>query len=878
VSTAGPAPNFDELLAHAAWVRQLARQLVRDEARADDVVQETWTAALQHPPRTASNLRAWLAQVARNAARDLRRSETQRQRREEVAARAEALPSTAELAERASLQRELVGRVLALDEPHKAVLLLRYFEELSHEETAARLGVPVATVRTRHARALEQLREKLTREHGDRATWCSALATLARSPRGKAALVTGGVIVGLKLKLAAAAVLVTVLAVFSWRAFTRDEARMHESQVSASAELAPPAENERITAEDPFTRTAASAAPMEAAAPVAEPALVPYPLQGRIVDTFGRPVPHVRLLRMDSWVPSRPTPESYEQALRAGENVSRAQLAQLDTTLPAIPIAADGTFTFPGYLGVGGQPFAAGDHPLTIWQPGWALVGRGWRATSSGSEFVVVVSPSVALRGVCVDETAAPVAGASLSYATTVAMLTTLPDLLASTQGARNGSGKTNSRGEFELAGVPSFAPALLRASAAGFRLLETQLELSGERSDVRLVLQRAPAAPPDIRVSGRVVDAEGRGVVGAQVLFAHSSMAPTHAEGRFEFSLSDSELMALERIETSNRTGLLAFAAGFLPGSVPDFVERARVPHGLEDLVVTLGPPARSIAGRVVAEDGTPRAGFEVRLLDPTWIDPGGSDTIEMLSLDTRVRVQSLTDATGQFQITGLLERTYRLRAVRLETPRAVFDFGPIAAGASDVELRMPPSTNIPSVRGRLVSRHGRAIAGARLLIQLWAGPEREPRERNLARAMTVGASDGDGRFEIADVPTALALVAVESSFGGLDAIDIAGFAPGSERTLVVPCRVRFRVECSPALGVTRFQVLDAAGRARDVLQLRPDGGAIFPPRESVHAGRSAVCQVSDDAATLVLYAGDAEVKRVPLTLYHDELNVVRP
>ena len=38
------------LLAHSAWVRRLAGCLVRDDALADDLTQETWLAALRHPP------------------------------------------------------------------------------------------------------------------------------------------------------------------------------------------------------------------------------------------------------------------------------------------------------------------------------------------------------------------------------------------------------------------------------------------------------------------------------------------------------------------------------------------------------------------------------------------------------------------------------------------------------------------------------------------------------------------------------------------------------------------------------------------------------------------------------------------------------------
>jgi DNA-directed RNA polymerase specialized sigma24 family protein len=37
---------LEDLLANAGWAKALARQLVRDDASADDLVQRTWVAAL----------------------------------------------------------------------------------------------------------------------------------------------------------------------------------------------------------------------------------------------------------------------------------------------------------------------------------------------------------------------------------------------------------------------------------------------------------------------------------------------------------------------------------------------------------------------------------------------------------------------------------------------------------------------------------------------------------------------------------------------------------------------------------------------------------------------------------------------------------------
>ncbi len=42
--------ELNDLSAHAPWIRSLALRLVRDTARADDLVQETFLAALEQRP------------------------------------------------------------------------------------------------------------------------------------------------------------------------------------------------------------------------------------------------------------------------------------------------------------------------------------------------------------------------------------------------------------------------------------------------------------------------------------------------------------------------------------------------------------------------------------------------------------------------------------------------------------------------------------------------------------------------------------------------------------------------------------------------------------------------------------------------------------
>ncbi len=167
------------LLAERAWVGHLARSLVRDQALAEDLEQETWLAALTRPPRWRASPRGWLSRVLRNRAARAGRSGVRRGRREAAAARPEAQRATDEVVAAAEQHRRLVDALAELPEPGRTAVLLRYYEGLPPREIARRTGAPVETVRARVRRGVEALRERLDeREPRGRAAWMSALAPL----------------------------------------------------------------------------------------------------------------------------------------------------------------------------------------------------------------------------------------------------------------------------------------------------------------------------------------------------------------------------------------------------------------------------------------------------------------------------------------------------------------------------------------------------------------------------------------------------------------------------------------------------------------------------------------------------------------------------
>lgn len=210
--------EIQELLNESGWLRALARSLVADPAQADDLVQDTWLAALRHPPRADRDARPWLARVARNLVRNERRLRLRRAEREELVHEEPEPPTPAGLAQVAEAQRLLAEAVTRLPEGQRAVIVLCYFQGLDSGEAGARLGISASAVRTRLQAALAALRVDLDRRSGGREAWAGLLAGLARAGEhgARSAAASGGAWLGswsLALASGAAALGLTVLLV-----------------------------------------------------------------------------------------------------------------------------------------------------------------------------------------------------------------------------------------------------------------------------------------------------------------------------------------------------------------------------------------------------------------------------------------------------------------------------------------------------------------------------------------------------------------------------------------------------------------------------------------------------------------------------------------
>lgn len=156
---------FDALYQrHSGRVLGLALRRLRDYGRAEDAVQETFAAIW----RSAGSFRAdrgsgtvWLYTVARNAIIDRTR------RKVDPVAEPPDLaydgPGPDASAEASWLSETVHQAVRALPEHESEVIALAYWHGLSQSEVAARLGVPLGTVKTRTRSALARL--AVTLEH-----------------------------------------------------------------------------------------------------------------------------------------------------------------------------------------------------------------------------------------------------------------------------------------------------------------------------------------------------------------------------------------------------------------------------------------------------------------------------------------------------------------------------------------------------------------------------------------------------------------------------------------------------------------------------------------------------------------------------------------
>lgn len=176
---AGSHAAFELLMRrHNRRLYRLARSMLRNDADAEDALQEAYLSAYQAMGefRGEAALATWLSRVVANQCLGRLRRQARRDNIVPMVAlggteeqEAHAMPAdTHETPERALVRSELRAvlerKLDELPEAFRTVFMLRSVEELSVEETAQILDLPEGTVRTRHFRARSLLRESLAQD------------------------------------------------------------------------------------------------------------------------------------------------------------------------------------------------------------------------------------------------------------------------------------------------------------------------------------------------------------------------------------------------------------------------------------------------------------------------------------------------------------------------------------------------------------------------------------------------------------------------------------------------------------------------------------------------------------------------------------------
>ena len=801
------------LLEHTDWVNALAHRLVRDPARADDVAQAAWLAALESPPAEQDNLRGWLTRVVQNLARKSGRSEQRIRHRESRAARDEALPSTSDLVELAERQRELVGCVLELEEPYRTTLLLRFFEGLEAEEIAQRTSTPLATVRTRIQRGLGQLRGGLDARYGNRGAWCLAFGPLAQRgvpAAGFAASTSLGVILmSMKMKwiLAGAVGVVSAVVVAVW---------------SADGQGAP----ELSGVEEPVSggalRQVQEASDLEKTGVPGRDAMPPAPaVLGPKVEIAPRVEIRGRVLALDS------TPlANLELGWKQGPLKSKARTD------------SEGRYVF-------SLPGKDGQAELAV--PDLTILAQ-FPEESSGDHLVFVV-PAVDLRGVVVRENGEPVAGADVEWWFRRSNEAANQYILRHGNRFPRRSTVAGSDGRFELKQVPFFLETSLTARKGG--VYGSGNLSAGQTGDLRIVVRPWDGKAERV-IAGTVRGADGLPLEGASVCFGQDFVS-TGKDGSFRMGLSYFQ----------DRWTLSASKRGWQPHIEQGIGERLREPgSGVEDLQIVLQRPLPPIEGVVVDAEGRACVGWEVGLCNPS--DWGNSSaTLEELSAESADPIW--TDANGAFRIGGLANRAYRIYALQ---PGSMVRVESDAAwpGTSGLVLRLPQDPTVPELRVRVVDSQNQPVSGAKVQLEAPIGTaDGVPVYRMHLR----GKTDADGQIVLRSVPRSGVSIGVHDR----NAIKPTSIAYDAERmgTEVTIPVVRLRTLELLASSNSDFEyvmLLDESGQEMQLEMVLP-GTISAGTRAPLENGVLPIIRVPDTARMLVLRRGESEIRRLVLPVY---------
>ena len=796
----------EELLAQLGWMRALAQRLVYDPDLADDVLQQACLLALERGPdsaRQGAGLRAWLAAVTRRLALHSGRARSRRQRREQAAAQAEALPSTIDRVQHREALAGLVEALTALEEPHYSTIVARYFEGLSIDELAARAAITTVAARQRLSRAKQQLRARLERRIADdRSGWLAlALTGGLREPAGqgvagatrlaaaRASYHSGEIIMAKAFstagigKLAAGLLIALGVALLMWpeRRTAGDEAPSAVSRPEPSRN-APAFAVPAADLPAPPVSDAQTLAPIEDSGAATKPE-APPPAAADVGAARGT----YRVVVVD--LEARPVPGAYVDALRRGP-----------------PLNPDSPRAPPTYAAVAStRADASGRCTLTLPDPGDLVSVAHETVGSSGmlseralgsllnadGDTVIRLVPYLTVEGLVVDAADQPIAGSPVAFQSSGATPHPMPRLAPPVF--------TGADGRF-YATVDFATQYSIGTAWRGRVAAEIVNPRYGEPVFVKLQL------PGDWSISGTLVDEHGAPVAAVKVVawgskpegerdlaapapgFRTHFMADTASDGTFTLPIT-----------APGSYGLTALGAG---RTVPEpvWVELGgSEAHPRVDLVL---PMPTAISGQVTGHDCAPgaRATVEVRAAPPTLLE-GNLFLLPSVSrtLSTRTRKD------GSFSVTPLpTSGVYEIRAwFRSAVGPAIppdddeVPWVPVEAGRSDVVL---VASEVGPQKAEIRIRVTTAQPGQPLDHVIWSVVSEGGTS---AFALSTGTF-GDGLIVVPDLdPDVEYTVAVAAE--GLGVVDLHHVVPDTDGQ---PLAVEL-----PALGALTATVVDADG-----------------------------------------------------------------
>ncbi len=155
------------ILRHGPMILRVCRNVLRDEADVADAFQATFLVLVRRREtlRRLESVGGWLYGVACRVAARARVDAARRQKAEQRAALR--VVEAVDPAEDIPMNREfgpvVQEEVRRLPEKYRAVVVLCYWQSLTHDQAAAQIGCPLGTVRSRLARARKFLHRRLTR-------------------------------------------------------------------------------------------------------------------------------------------------------------------------------------------------------------------------------------------------------------------------------------------------------------------------------------------------------------------------------------------------------------------------------------------------------------------------------------------------------------------------------------------------------------------------------------------------------------------------------------------------------------------------------------------------------------------------------------------